>query len=213
MDWTQLASRECAGATSHHLSSFLLVLLPRLTHLSSAPDNGAAYTVGPMNGDHWLLYVTAPRNADQASSSSAHPPQLPPPTTTSSTKDTSSSNDNYASSSSALEDALASAALHFPSNASTIKASSAVLSTSPARPSHMPVSASSSTAAVERPLRLPNPGTVAAMKPRDSGDDQTLEVLMTHLSAKGRAQFYPPSASSVPSGSEPGGSSLGEVIS
>lgn len=167
-----------------------------------------------MNGDHWLLYVTAPRNADQASSSSATPPQLPPPTTTSSTKDTTtSSNDNYASSSSALEDALASAALHFPSTASTINASSAVLSTSPARPSHMPVSASSSTAAVERPLRLPNPGTVAAMKPRDSSDDQTLEVLMTHLSAKGRAQFYPPSASSVPSGSEPGGSSLGEVIS
>ncbi|KAJ6557183.1 S-adenosylmethionine decarboxylase [Mycena sp. CBHHK59/15] len=31
--------------------------------------NGAAYTVGKVNGDHWLLYMTSPANAETATSS------------------------------------------------------------------------------------------------------------------------------------------------
>ncbi|KAJ7497156.1 adenosylmethionine decarboxylase [Mycena latifolia] len=34
-------------------------------------SNGAAYTVGKMNGDHWLLYMTTPDNSDHIPSSPA----------------------------------------------------------------------------------------------------------------------------------------------
>lgn len=34
-------------------------------YLDALFDNGAAYTVGKMNGDHWLLYMTSPPEADE----------------------------------------------------------------------------------------------------------------------------------------------------
>ncbi|KAF8322122.1 S-adenosylmethionine decarboxylase, partial [Clavulina sp. PMI_390] len=35
-------------------------------YLDALFDNGAAYTVGKMNGDHWLLYMTAPPDEEES---------------------------------------------------------------------------------------------------------------------------------------------------
>ncbi|CED85534.1 S-adenosylmethionine decarboxylase [Phaffia rhodozyma] len=128
-------------------------------------DNGSAYTVGPMNGDHWLLYVTAPRNSTS--------PQ------TSSPKGAS-----YAADASVLSDAISSAAMHL-------------------RPAS-PKSPSSENAQLPPPQNHTKPAEVVEseknFRVRKNGSDpaavgdQTLEILMTHLSEKGRNQFYPPKA-------------------
>ncbi|KAL7410344.1 S-adenosylmethionine decarboxylase [Mrakia frigida] len=157
-------------------------------------DNGSAYTVGPMNGDHWLLYVTAPREIQTPCSSEPSTPLLsslsnlltPAPHHT---HTSSGDHSSYASTSSVLKDALASAALHFPDSSSSVSTHGSATSGSnfpPAKNHTKVVDAGSEV--VERPLRLPSLGTLH----RGRGDDQTLEVLMTHLSARSRAQFYPP---------------------
>ena len=81
---------------------------------------GSAYTVGKMNGDHWLLYMT-PATAPDAGTSLAQ---------------------------------------------------------------------------VQRPLRLPSPGTPRTLS------DQTLEILMTHLSPSSCARFEFPADACVPSADE-----------
>jgi len=148
-----------------------------------------------MNGDHWLLYVTAPRDAGQTPSSSE--PSTPLLTSLSNlltpaphhTHTASGDHSSYASSSSVLKDALASAALHFPDSSTSVNSggSAASGSTFPPAKNHTKVVEAGSEV-VERPLRLPSLGKLA----RGRGDDQTLEVCMTHLSARSRAQFYPP---------------------
>lgn len=82
-------------------------------------DDGSAYTVGKMNGDHWLLYMCCPGDKEAES----------PP----------------------------------------------------------------AQVAVQRPLHLPSPGCI------DAANDQTLEILMTHMSSRSCARFNFPPEMAVPS--------------
>lgn len=154
-------------------------------------DNGFAYTVGPTNGDHWLLYITSPRNPSNSNPASPRnlsssiatlTPSGSPPQTKEKSKTAA-----YAASSSVLEDAIASAALHFPQRPDPSRSSSISSSSSSSKDRHQPHDATPSSS-LERPLRLPSLGQLGLGK----RGDQTLELLMTHLSEKGRRQFYPP---------------------
>jgi S-adenosylmethionine decarboxylase len=93
-------------------------------------DAGAAYTVGKMNGDHWLLYMAAAPDSPRAPASAQHAVSLLPKL----------------------------------------------------------------DAGVERPLALPSPLGL------QSGSDQTLEVLMTHLSPASCSRFSYPASLAMPAG-------------
>ena len=101
----------------------------------------------------------------------------------------------YAASSSVLEDAIASAALHFPqqqeASASPSRSNSASSNGAERMVDRRPPHDATPISSVERPLRLPSLGALGLLG-KATGGDQTLELLMTHLSAKGRGQFYPP---------------------
>lgn len=120
-----------------------------------------------MNGDHWLLYVTAPRNSS--------PTQVPSPTSPSLSLPAAPS--SYASNASVLSDAISSAAIHL-----------------------RPASPSATSDAFPPPQNHTKPLELVQIERKHvrlgnvdgSGGDQTLEILMTHLSEKGRNQFYPP---------------------
>jgi hypothetical protein len=101
----------------------------------------------------------------------------------------------YAASSSVLEDAIASAALHVPqqqaASASSSRSNSASSNGAERMVDRRPPHDATPVSSVERPLRLPSLGALGLLG-KAQGGDQTLELLMTHLSAKGRGQFYPP---------------------
>jgi hypothetical protein len=190
-----------------------------------------------MNGDHWLLYVTSPRDASPSPSTTGSPSktsrQIESPHPTKEDPNTLAS--SYASTSSVLADALASAALHFPSSSSNDPSSGTTVDVSdPATVSDAAISVHSSNGsnsssshhrtphnhtkprqgsvgagAVERPLGLPSLGCLSKIGGGE-GSDQTLEMLMTHLSEKSRALFYPPPAAE---GSGKNGSALGVDMS
>lgn len=170
-----------------------------------------------MNGDHWLLYVTSPRDVQTPTSSEPTSPAAPLLTSlanllTPAAHPIAATDDHssYASSSSVLQDALASAALHFPGNTTSVNTHGSASSGTafPPAKNHTKI-AQAGAEVVERPLRLPSLGSLTG---RGRGDDQTLEVLMTHLSAKARAQFYPPPVSTETL-IAPGGDVLGNNIS
>ncbi|GAA6062284.1 hypothetical protein JCM10212_000944 [Sporobolomyces blumeae] len=122
-----------------------------MSFLDKLFENSSAYTVGRMNGDHWLLYLTPPRDDVL------------------------------------LPHALESSASLPPSNPRTaLSTLSTSLSTTPS--SLPPVSPRRGAASLPPPS-LPAP-TLTPTKP-----DQTLEILMTHLSPAACRKFYHPSSS------------------
>lgn len=197
------------------------------TCIISLADNGSAYTVGPMNGDHWLLYVTSPRDQtptpsvtpSASTSDTTHTPLLSSlanlltPASSHAPAHSSDDHSSYASSSSVLADAVASAALHFPESSTTVQTHGSHSSGTVFPPAKNHSKVVKEGEQVERPLRLPSLGDlVRGGGPSSRGDDQTLEVLMTHLSARSRAQFYPPPVSTETL-LAPGGDVLGTSIS
>ncbi|TKA51306.1 hypothetical protein B0A53_05613 [Rhodotorula sp. CCFEE 5036] len=130
-------------------------------------ENSSAYTVGRMNGDHWLLYLTPPRDdvllPHALESSVALPPSKP---------DTSLS---------ALSASLTTTPSALPPPPSS--SSAAAIPRSPTR-RHAPLPPPSSVV----------PGSFRPRSPAGGRPDQTLEILMTQLSTNACRKFYHPSS-------------------
>ncbi|KWU45191.1 S-adenosylmethionine decarboxylase [Rhodotorula sp. JG-1b] len=127
-------------------------------------ENSSAYTVGRMNGDHWLLYLTPPRDdvllPHALESSVALPPSKP---------DTSLS---------ALSASLDTTPSAFPP---------------PPPPSSASANPRSPTRR-HAPLPPSMPGSFRPRSPAGGRPDQTLEILMTQLSTNACRKFYHPSS-------------------
>ena len=87
VDRTRIGETRCASSTAYSVSARRLrakVLLADVTYPGSA---GSAYTVGPMNRDHWLLYLTSPNSQPLLPSdvNPSNPLALPPTTPISTT--------------------------------------------------------------------------------------------------------------------------------
>ncbi|GAA5883058.1 hypothetical protein JCM16303_006814 [Sporobolomyces ruberrimus] len=137
-----------------------------MSFLDKLFENSSAYTVGRMNGDHWLLYITPPRDdvlLPHALESSASLPPSNPKTALSS---------------------LSTSLSTTPSALPPISPRKGTVSL----PSFEGTSTSTSAPAPpRRPISPPR-------SPCPSLPDQTLEILMTQLSPSACQKFYHPSS-------------------